>query len=264
MIKKWIITGDCHGQFMRFRHLEKTPNTAIIVLGDVGLNYNLDKNDYAAKKGLCKKYPFTFYCVRGNHDARPGENLGMKLVHDEDVNGPVWIEEDFPQIKYFCEWGHYNINGLKTLVIGGAYSVDKHYRLTRGWKWFEDEQLKDFEMDSCFRNAELKHFDLILSHTCPYSWRPTDLFLTSIDQTTVDNTMEIWLEKIKDRVNWDIWLYGHYHADRLERPHAEIFYYEMEDLNNIITRWKNYGENNELDWWLSKSPDFYMDVSKEM
>lgn len=263
MIEKWIITGDCHGQFMRFKHLEKTPNTAVIILGDVGLNYNLNENDYAAKKSLCQKYPFTFYCVKGNHEARPKEVPGMKLIQDEDVGGPVWIEEEFPQIRYFCEWGHYTINGLRTLVVGGAYSVDKYYRLAQGWKWFESEQLTESEMDACLRNAQMEHFDLVLTHTCPYSWRPTDLFLRGIDQSKVDNTMEIWMEKLKEEMDWGIWLYGHYHADRLERPYAEIFYYEMEDLNDIVARWEKYKETGELEWWFPKSPSFYMDIEEE-
>lgn len=260
---KWIITGDCHGQFSRFKHLEKDPEIAVIILGDVGLNYNLDENDYARKKSLCKHYPFAFYCVKGNHEARPKDIPGMKLVHDEAVDGPVWVEEDFPRIKYFCEWGHYTINGLKTLVVGGAYSVDKWYRLAQGWKWFENEQLTDFEMGTCLRNAKGRHFDLILSHTCPYSWRPVDLFLRGIDQSKVDNTMELWLDTLKVETSWGIWLYGHYHADRLERPYAEIFYYEMEELTDIVNRWKKYKETSELDWWLPKSPDFYMAEPEE-
>ena len=148
----------------------------------------------------------------------------MKLVKDDNVDGPVWIEEEFPRIRYFCDWGIYTIGDFKTLVVGGAYSVDKHYRLARGWRWFEDEQLKPFEMEACYRSSAHWNFDLVLSHTCPYSWRPIDLFLRGIDQSTVDNSMELWMDKLKDNINWGIWLFGHYHADRLERPHVEIFY----------------------------------------
>lgn len=32
---------------------------------------------------------------------------------------------------------------MKTIVIGGAYSVDKFYRLSKGYNWFEDEQPSD-------------------------------------------------------------------------------------------------------------------------
>lgn len=263
VINEWIITGDCHGQFERFKYLDQTKNTGVIILGDSGLLYNLDENDYARKKALCKSNLATFYCVKGNHEARPGEHLGMKLVKDDNVGGPVWIEEDFPRIRYFCDWGIYTIGDCKTLVVGGAYSVDKYYRLARGWKWFEDEQLKPFEMEACYRNTIHRNFDLVLSHTCPYSWRPTDLFLRGIDQSTVDNSMELWMDKLKDNINWKIWLFGHYHADRLERPHVEMFYREMEDLEDIIARWKKYDATGELDWWLDKSPNFYMDVPKE-
>lgn len=184
-------------------------------------------------------------------------------MYDYNVDGPVWFEEEFPRIRYFCDWGIYKINGLNVLVIGGAYSVDKPYRLAQGWRWFENEQLTELERDNCLRDAKGRHFDLILSHTCPYSWRPVDLFLQGIDQSSVDNSMELWMEQLKEETRWNIWLYGHYHADRLERPHVEIFYYEMEDLADIIARWERYDETGELDWWIPKSPDFYMGVTKE-
>lgn len=35
MIQRWTITGDMHRVFDRFDHLDKTPNTGIIILGDV-------------------------------------------------------------------------------------------------------------------------------------------------------------------------------------------------------------------------------------
>ena len=254
MITKWIITGDCHGQFMRFKHLEKTPNTAVIILGDAGLNYNLNESDFGLKKGLTKKYPFMFYCLRGNHEARPSEQLGMHRIYDENVGGTVWVEDEFPNIRYFCEWGHYVIDGLKTLVIGGAYSVDKYYRIANNWKWFEDEQLADWEMATCERNIDPFGFDLILSHTCPLSLQPTDLFLHGIDQSTVDNSMEVWMEKLAKKMPWKLWLFGHYHADRIEWPHVEQFYMEMEPLIDILERWRKYDETGELDWWLPLSP----------
>lgn len=254
MIQRWIITGDTHRKFSRFKHLDKTPNTGIIILGDAGLNYTLDKNDYDTKRALCKQYPYDFYCVRGNHEARPGDVPNMELRYDEDVKGWVWIEEDFPRIKYFQDWGFYEINGLRTLVIGGAYSVDKYWRVSRGAKWFENEQLSQNERDECLRAVKGKQFDLVLCHTCPLSLQPTDLFLHGLDQSTVDNSMEVWLEELIDNINWKLLLFGHYHADRIEWPHVEQFYYEMELLTDILERWKKYDETGKLDWWLPLSP----------
>ena len=218
------------------------------------MNYNLNKNDYGAKRGLCKNYPHIFYCVRGNHEARPSDVPGMQLVYDEEVDGDVWVEEEFPRIRYFKDWGIYTIDGLRTLVIGGAYSVDKHYRLAQGWKWFENEQLTQTERDACYMSVYGRQIDLVLSHTCPLSLQPTDLFLRGLDQSTVDNTMEVWLEETADVFNWKIWLFGHYHADRIEWPHVEQFYTEMEPLIDILERWKNYDNTGELDWWLPLSP----------
>ena len=166
------------------------------------------------------------------------------------------MEEEFPLIRYFCDWGFYDIMGRKTLVLGGAYSVDKHYRIMNHWTWFENEQLTESEMDACYRNLEYKEFDFILSHTCPLSFQPTDLFLNFIDQSTVDNSMEKWMEKIAESVRWNVWLFGHYHQDRVELPHVEMFYTEVEDLESIEARWRRYDETGEIDWWIPRSPKF--------
>ena len=140
----------------------------------------------------------------------------------------------------------------------------KPNRLANGWNWFADEQLTQWEMDACYRNAvEYPYFDLILTHTCPRSVQPTDLFLNCIDQSTVDNTMEVWMDKLFSQLTFGVHCFGHYHADRIERPYVEMFYTEFEDLEDIKARWARYSETNELDWWLPKSPNFYMGVNYE-
>ena len=261
-IKNWLITGDTHGRVAeRMRNIKenmpeyKPEETAVIILGDVGFLYYLNKTDQKHKREAAA-YGYTIYCVHGNHEARPGEKLGMELIDDENVGGAVWIEKEFPLIRYFADWGIYRINGLKTLVIGGAYSVDKFYRLQNGWNWFENEQLADWEMAACERAATFyPNFDLVLAHTCPLSLQPTDLFLGMIDQSTVDNSMEVWMENLlRNKITWEIFLFGHYHADRIEWPHVEMFYQEIENLNDICARWQRYDETGELDWWLPLSP----------
>ena len=172
------------------------------------------------------------------------------------------MEKEFPRIKYFQDWGVYEVDGLKTLVIGGAYSVDKHYRLAQGLKWFENEQLTQTERDACYMSVHGRQIDLVLSHTCPLSLQPTDLFLRGLDQSTVDNTMEIWLEEIAKIFEWKLWLFAHYHTDRVEWPHVEIFYQEMEPLQDVLARWARYDENGELDWWIPVGPKFQKLIEK--
>ena len=270
---KWIITGDCHGEFSRFWNLPKEVKTAIIVLGDFGINYYLNKTDIRKKKELYNNYPnFIFYCVRGNHEARPQDIPTMKKVFDDNVHGVVYCEPEYPNIRYFLDHGLYDINNYSCYVIGGAYSVDKYWRLSRfnmteetniskSTGWFANEQLTKEEMYEA--NKELYKFtstgktiDFVFSHTCPYSYEPRDMFLSSVDQSTVDNTMEKWMDDIKGKFNWNIWCFGHFHADRIERSHVEQFYKDMEELDEIVDRWKKYDDTKELPWYLTKGPNF--------
>lgn len=267
MIKRWIITGDTHGQvFQRMDKISRNidnlvaEETAVIILGDAGLNYYLNKTDLKEKK-LSSNFGIRIYCVRGNHEQRPQNVQGMKLVYDEDVDGEVYIEDELPLIRYFVDGGEYTIAGKSVLVIGGAYSVDKYYRLARAAGrsfsgWFEDEQLNEAERAEILQKVNGKRYDFVLTHTAPITWEPTDLFLRGVDQSTVEKDMEYWLKEVALSVCWGYWLFGHYHADRIEAPHVEQFYREYEDLETIIKRWKRYDETGELDWWLPKSPHF--------
>ena len=57
----------------------------------------------------------------------------------QEWNGvKVWVEEAYPNILFAKDGEIYDIAGMKTIVIGGAYSVDKFYRLSKGYNWFED------------------------------------------------------------------------------------------------------------------------------
>lgn len=261
MIERWLLTGDVHGNFVRFKgydkEIQKDPNTAVIILGDAGLNWTLDESDSHMKNFLKKRYNFRIYCVRGNHEARPQNVEGMKLVYDEDVQGEVYMEDKWPNIRYFKDWGVYSIGQFKAAVIGGAYSVDKYYRLNQGGIWFEDELLTDEEMISCTKDLTNAKVDFVFTHTCPICWEPHDLFLGSINQSTVDKTMELFLEEIAQCFDWKIWCFGHFHRDRLERPYVEQFSTDTENLDDIWIRWLKYNKTKELDWWLDKSPMFY-------
>ena len=278
-LKHLIFTGDTHGGMATITRISniqrnipeyKPEETMIVILGDSGLNFWLNNTDKKYKK-LLNSMNYHIYCVRGNHEQRPELIKSMVLVNDENVNNVVYMEEAFPNIRYFVDGKIYNLLGYKCLVIGGAYSVDKWYRLARaGYArdeaetadpkkcgWFKDECLTAAEMASIMEEVKGKSVDFILSHTCPLSWEPTDLFLNGIDQSTVDKSMEVWLDELKNNVKWKYYLFGHYHADRIERPHVEQFYQKYEDINDIIARWDKYNKTGELDWYLPKSPAFY-------
>lgn len=233
--KQFLITGDTHGSLMRFDELYGLKNWALIILGDAGFNYSFSNYEKQKKQLIHKSFPTcTIYCVRGNHEAHP-KTLKYKLKYDKEIKGRVYQDPVAPNIKYLKDGEEYEINGLKTLVIGGAYSIDKYYRLAVGDKWFEDEQLSDIEKFHIWNKCKDTKYDLILSHTCPLSLQPTDLFLSDIDQSTVDNSMEIWMDSIKNFNNYNYWLWGHYHDDRdyLDNKHY-MLYKKICKLNDIV------------------------------
>lgn len=214
-----FVTGDTHRDFNRiFDFNEKislTENDIMIILGDVGINYFGDKRDIKFKEMLISKLKCTIFAIHGNHEMNPEYMSSMK--EKEWNNGIVYYEEDFPTILYAKDGEIYNLNGKETLVLGGAYSVDKYYRLSHGLKWFEDEQISNSVKDRCISNIENNNWkvDIVLSHTVPYNYRPIDLFLSFIDQSTVDETMENWLQYIEDKLKYHKWYCGHYHCNRI-------------------------------------------------
>lgn len=258
LIKNWLITGDTHGRVAdRLKQAFNTypyppEETAVIILGDAGLNYYLGKRDTYEKQRVAKT-GYTIYCLRGNHEERPSL-LGFPQMYDENVKGEVYYEEEFPTIRYFSDCGgEYNIGGFDCLTVPGAYSVDKFYRLQNNWKWFPFEQLSEVERKSLEGTTFGRHYDIVMSHTCPISWEPTDLFLSVIDQSTVDKSMEIWLDYLKDNITWSHWCFGHYHADRLERPMVLQMFEEIYTLDDMISMMYNSKYN-------PKSPGYFMGV----
>lgn len=273
-IKHWLITGDTHGLIAdRIQNIAHYPpeETALIILGDAGFNFYLNKTDIKLKRTI-NALGYRIYCLRGNHEERPEKVAGIHPYMDEDVNGLVLKETEYDNIRYLMDGGKYNISGLRTVCIGGAYSVDKWYRLSRAGVnskldpdylnskktgWFPDEQLTEEEMSQIENSVKGKIFDLVLTHTCPISWEPIDLFISGLDQSTVDKSMENWLEGFKNKIEWKIWLFGHYHDDRLVRPGVEMFYHDIESIQDIWERWQR---PDHLDWWLKKDPNYYMGV----
>lgn len=274
---KVYVMGDIHGRFQPIRDFwlrvkleQKMTNNredqTLILLGDAGLNYFFNGRDERIKEKL-GSYPFTYFVIRGNHEERPS-NLAMKNPDawewQEYFGGPVLVEKEFPYIKYasdipevyhipyiadysegtkendWCDEGEPIIKTWTTFVLPGAYSVDKDYRLAMGYSWFKDEQMTEEEKDSGL--CDLEHLgyrcDLVLSHTCPCIFEPTDLFLPMIDQSTVDKSMERYLGQIEYLLDYKCWMWGHYHAfrdyPRIDGKKKIMLFQEVVSLEQVL------------------------------
>ena len=206
------ITGDTHRDFTRLNNMKFYKDDMLIILGDSGINYSLTIEDYDVKDHL-NKLGIKIFCIRGNHEERP-ENI--ETYEESNLfGGKVFIEKDYPNLIFAKDGEEYNIYGKSVLVIGGAYSVDKDYRLMYGYKWFKDEQLTKEEMYNIYNKVKGKHYDIVLTHTCPYKYEPVEVFLGGIDQSRVDKSMELFLDKIEESINYDKWYCGHFHTEKI-------------------------------------------------
>lgn len=276
------VMADLHGAWQPVRNFyQRNPQIAkaaaagrqniLILLGDTGLNFFFNHRDEEFKEKL-GKYPFQYFVVRGNHEERPF-NCFVKDREAWDLEtyfgNVALVEKKYPYIKYALDWvSMYSIpygneyyapeNPLdddievvkyyKTLVVPGAYSVDKYYRLQKGWSWFENEQLTKDEMEDGLKILDSYNWkcDLVLSHTCPIIYEPTDLFLSTIDQSMVDKTMERYLGEIEYKLDYRAHLWGHYHCFR-DYPRTDGRFHTML-YNDYAIKLSDYmnGEINKL------------------
>lgn len=231
-------TGDVHGNIKGLLYrldrmgIPHTPDQIIVLLGDVGVNYLQNIADYVNKKRL-QDSGRTYFCIHGNHEMRPESITSYQELLGNF--GMVYVEQEFPNLQFAKDGELYDLEGYKTLVLGGAYSVDKFYRLECGARWFADEQITPERRKAILKQiTTFGQLDLVLSHTCPYSWQPTDLFLNGLDQSTVDNSMEKWLEEVETHLNYRHWLFAHFHDDRKINSKVTMLFNTIKNINQIM------------------------------
>lgn len=234
-------TGDIHGDLIdlqdRLSNLKLTPDDMVVILGDAGFNYYCNEKDNNLKEKAKSIISAKIFCIHGNHEARP--QTISTYIQTEFCGGKVYFEPDYPNLLFAVDGERYYFpieqKIISVLTIGGAYSVDKYYRLKNGWKWFADEQLnktkKDEIMTSIIENNEV---NLVLTHTCPLEWQPTHLFLPQIDQSKVDNSMETFLSQVKSKLKYDHWLFGHFHSSESINDKSKMLFRKVLSLEEIL------------------------------
>ena len=234
---RYYITGDKHRHFDRLIDFCKTNNLrkqdVIVILGDSGFNYYGDERDDKLKSRL-RDVDVTLFCLHGNKENRP-ENIPTYGIQTF-CGGIVYYEPKYPNIFFAKDGEVYDFNGKKFMVVGGAHSVDKIRCLEEDLPFWDDEmpstEIKELVEH---RLALLDHkVDGFLTHTCPISCLPTEMFISTKraveDQKTakqkrkrkepvrypidIDRSTEEWLETLMQGNQFDIWYCGHYHVGK--------------------------------------------------
>lgn len=211
------LTGDTHGRFDRIFTFCEERNTSrddiLIILGDAGINYHLGSRADRLKDSL-KTLPITLLCIHGNHEQRP---FSIDSYRERDWHGgKVYVEPQYPFLLFAKDGEIYDLDGKKAVAIGGAYSVDKFYRLIRHIAWYDNEQpspeIKAYVESQLEKDGW--QVDYVLSHTVPLKYEPVEVFLPMIDQSEVDKSTEIWLDEIEEKLSYRRWYSGHYHTSK--------------------------------------------------
>ncbi len=214
-----FLSGDTHGSFSRIKEFCKKMNLGIndilILLGDTELNYHLGAKDNE-KKEFLQNIGVTFFIIRGNHEKNP-EN--MSIYNRIKYKGATaLVQLNYPNLIFAVDGEIYDLedNGKKTIVIGGAYSIDKELRISYGDRWFKDEQPSEETMRKVEEKLRQNDWtvDYVLTHAAPLRYEPREWFLKWIDQKNVDKSTERWLDYIFSNLSFEKWYCAHYHGDK--------------------------------------------------
>lgn len=90
-----------------------------------------------------------------------------------------YVEPEFPSLLFAKDGEIYDLDGCRAVAIGGAYSVDKFYRLSGGAPWFPSEQPDERIKRRVEAQLEKAGWtmDCVLSHTTPIRYMPRHAFL---------------------------------------------------------------------------------------
>ena len=247
---KIFITGDKHRKFdcvSRFCHDMKTrKKDVLIILGDAGFNYYGDSRDDRLKKKMTR-LNITLFCLHGNKENRP-QNVGTYGIRSF-CGGKVFYEPQYPNIFFAIDGEIYTFEGRKYMTVGGAHSVDKIRCMDKNEPYWEDEMPDDATKVKVEERLALENNCIygMMTHTCPIKYLPTEMFVSTrqkaeikrkpkivrtkkLFKPDIDRSTEEWLDRVEQRLDYNVWYCGHYHVDK-QIDKVSMMCYEIRPLH---------------------------------
>ena len=225
-----FISGDTHGSMglprfnMKNFPLQKelTKNDYMIITGDFGLVFSLDKEEEYWLNWLHKKNYVSLW-IDGNH-----ENHSMldKMPVSIWNGGKVHFIND--SVIHLMRGQVFNINGTKIFTFGGADSIDKANR-TEGKSWWKREMPSNAEYEEGLDNLDKCDWkiDLVISHDC--STRVFEKLMAGLWVKSL-TSINKYFEVLEEKLDYRQWYFGHYHEDRWIDDKHRLIYHNVELL----------------------------------
>lgn len=232
-----MIAGDTHANRSHLTYLFESAKTQdvdrIFVVGDFGYwpRWAGGQRFIKHAEKLTIDYGIELYWLDGNHE----DHHAMKsLTPDESgfarTTSPYG---EYPGSKvFYSPRGHvWEWDGLRFMSVGGAYSVDKDYRVI-GEDYFIEEVITDRDIQRAVSNAGGKQIDVLLTHDTPGVTETLEAQLWRIgrgyklDSDAVFNRTQ--LDQIVREVHPRFMFHGHYHLNYTETV--------IDDVNDLYIK----------------------------
>lgn len=201
-----LLVGDCHGNDVFF---EKACRTAaandcqtLISLGDWGYwpHYESGRGYIKWCSDKLEQNDLLGYWLPGNHEnwAQLIELYGTDPNRKHQMANRLWY---LPR-GYRWTW-----DGISFMAVGGAYSIDKAYRVY-GQSWWPEETLTDADVVAASRAGDV---DIMLTHDAPDGSTIPCLVGQDPERYPESQRNRERLRQITDKVQPRMLVHGHYH-----------------------------------------------------
>ena len=201
-MKQVMVVGDLHGNWGKLNTLINTQQPEIILqCGDFGWWPNFEVKRpvlYGTQNtwfvdGVIRQTSLMYFCD-GNH-----EDHGC-LKQDG------LIHEMYDGVHHASRGSTLTLpDGRVVMFVGGADSVDKHWR-TPGRDWFAEENISQSQFDRIISYEG--RVDIVISHTCPDAF---DIYGT---EGKLKDPNRAALQLILEKYKPSMWYFGHWHKNK--------------------------------------------------
>lgn len=182
---KIAFISDIHGNYDVYREICKEHDYTI-QLGDFGLGFekwNKEETPYITPELHNHRF------IRGNHDSP------LKCTKH-----PNWIPDGTIE----------EIDGLKFMFVGGAWSIDAVYR-KEGESWWPDEECSEEKLALYAKWFAEEKPDVMVTHDCPLYIAKK--YCLGAHKPSYPNRTSRALEAMHLSHKPKLWVFGHWHLD---------------------------------------------------